>query len=392
MNMVSKVKVSKSNVKGMNAKRAPASKAIRAVLTPDYNADSPFDEMSMFGSLLICDPSVGNTRNAVGFDDLPDYCNSRFDIDRFYADVYTRDEHRVAEYIRRYGALAVEVRGALVIAGHEQIVHEFGYDNPGSRAKALERLRSEAEVYMQWADGDVWQATVYDDHTDDESVPDAVEVEYDPYGSKPGYGDVVDSLGGLYGEDYARSEARDMIVSERASRGQTPNFAKGSASRRACSRSVNGVSGRPEPRDYAKARFAGRTSAGHSIVRVYYDPWESETMDRPVYDVVAWRQDIPGLIWGKDYDPVSGIWQGGDYYLTRERLDDHVRGHRLIQEYGAIPESRFVGSGSYSPRASKATKPKCSASKTAKPKAKCSAPKAKTAKPKAPVKPKGVRR
>ena len=206
--------------------------------------ESPFDGMSMFGSLLICDPSVGNTRNYVSFEDLDEFCNARFDLDRFYGDVYTRSERDVAAYIRRYGALAVEVRGALIIAGHEQVVREYGYDNADSRAKALDLLRNEAEIYMQWADGDVWQAVVYDDHTDDESVPDQVVVRYDPWDDEDG--DVVDSMGELYGQEYAEREARRMIVDERESRGQTPNFAKGSASRKApASRSAYGAKGRP---------------------------------------------------------------------------------------------------------------------------------------------------
>ena len=123
----------KMKSRGMGTKagrRPPASRSLKAVVTPDVSPESPFDGMSMFGSLLICDPSVGNTRNYVSFEDLDEFCNAKFDIDRFYDEVYTRSERDVATYIRMYGALAVEVRGALIIAGHEQIVREYGYDDP----------------------------------------------------------------------------------------------------------------------------------------------------------------------------------------------------------------------------------------------------------------------
>ena len=373
----------KSRMGTKAGRRPPASNALKAVVTPDVSPESPFDGMSMFGSLLICDPSVGNTRNCVSFEDLDEFCNAKFDIDRFYGDVYTRSERDVAAYIRRYGALAVEVRGALIIAGHEQIVREYGYDNADSRAKALDLLRNEAEIYMQWADGDVWQAVVYDDHTDDESVPDQVVVRYDPWDDEDG--DVVDSMGELYGQEYAEREARRMIVDERESRGQTPNFAKGSASRKApASRSAYGAKGRPSVGQYDGARYAKVTSGGHSILRVYYDPGESEMMGRPVYDVVALKQGIPGLIWGKDYDPVSGLWSGGDYDITRERLDRHAMGHDLIREYGQIPANAFGKTRAASPKAG----PKAPASKANKPKAKAKTPAKKASKPKS----KGVRR
>lgn len=363
-------------------RKTPASGSLKAVVSPDASPESPFDGMSMFGSLLICDPSVGNTRNFVSFEDLDEFCNAKFDIDRFYDEVYTRSERDVAAYIRRYGALAVEVRGALIIAGHEQIVREYGYDNAGSRAKALDLLRNEAEIYMQWADGDVWQAVVYDDHTDDESVPDQVVVRYDPWGDEDG--DIVDSMGELYGQDYAEQEARRMIVDERESRGQTANFPKGSASRKAPkSRSAYNAGGRPSVGQYDKARYARTTSGGHSILRVYYDPGESEMMGRPVYDVVALKKGIPGLIWGKDYDPVSGLWSGGDYDITREKLDRHAMGHDLIREYGQIPASAFGKSKVASPKA----KPKAPASKASKPK-----PKAPSKRPASKHKSKGVRR
>ncbi len=375
----------KMKSRGMGTKagrRPPASRSLKAVVTPDVSPESPFDGMSMFGSLLICDPSVGNTRNYVSFEDLDEFCNAKFDIDRFYDEVYTRSERDVATYIRMYGALAVEVRGALIIAGHEQIVREYGYDNADSRAKALDLLRNEAEIYMQWADGDVWQAIVYDDHTDDESVPDRVVIRYDPWDDDED-GDIVDSLGELYGQEYAEQEAKRMIVDERESRGQTPNFAKGSASRKAPkSRSAYSAKGRPSVGQYDRARYARATSGGHSILRVYYDPGESEMMGRPVYDVVARKAGIPGLIWGKDYDPASGLWSGGDYDITREKLERHAMGHDLIREYGQIPADAFGRSKGMSQTSRPKSKPKVPASKAAKPKSKAPAKKP-VAKPKA---------
>ena len=105
-------------------------------------------------------------------------------------------------------------------------------------------------------------------------------------------------------------------------------------------------------------------------------------MGRPVYDVVALKQGIPGLIWGKDYDPASGFWSGGDYDITREKLERHAMGHDLIREYGRIPASAFGRPKAASPKA----KPKVPASKANRPKAK--APARKASKPKS----KGVRR
>ena len=62
-------------------------------------------------------------------------------------------------------------------------------------------------------------------------------------------------------------------------------------------------------------------------------------MGRPVYDVVARRDDIPGLIWGRDYDPNSGLWNGGDYDQTVAKVETHTVGHELIASYNFIGDA-----------------------------------------------------
>ena len=141
--------------------------------------------------------------------------------------------------------------------------------------------------------------------------------------------------------------------------------------------SANGKPGfndlpRPDPSEYASAPYAQRTSGGHRILKVYYDAWESRWYDRPVYDVVATRQDLGGLIWGRDYDPMSGLWSGGDYHQTEEQITNHASGHRLIASYNV---SRSACAG-------------CAGKPKAKPKQSSQCMKRKTAK--APAKPKST--
>ena len=154
-----------------------------------------------------------------------------------------------------------------------------------------------------------------------------------------------------------------------------------SASRKAGARKVparNGKPGynsepRPKPEDYASAPYAMRSSGGHTILRVYYDGWESRMKDRPVYDVVATRQDIGGLIWGRDYDPMSGLWSGGDYDQTEAQIEDHAWGHRLIATYGKAR----------SPCIKTKAKPKTKTASKPKQSSQCVRRKPATAKPKA---------
>ena len=133
--------------------------------------------------------------------------------------------------------------------------------------------------------------------------------------------------------------------------------------------SANGKPGfndlpRPEPSEYASAPYAQRTSGGHRILKVYYDAWESRWYDRPVYDVVATRQDLGGLIWGRDYDPMSGLWSGGDYHQTEEQISDHAAGHRLIASYN-VSRGASGGSGG-KPKAKPKQSSQCIKRKTAK--------------------------
>lgn len=135
---------------------------------------------------------------------------------------------------------------------------------------------------------------------------------------------------------------------------------------------------RPAPEQYASAPYAMRSSGGHTILRVYYDGWESRMRDRPVYDVVATRQDIGGLIWGRDYDPMSGLWSGGDYDQTEAQIEDHAWGHRLIASYGKAGSPCIKGKAK--PKASKASSKPRQSSQCVKRKPASSKPKAQSSK------------
>lgn len=145
--------------------------------------------------------------------------------------------------------------------------------------------------------------------------------------------------------DLTKTEA-DREAADRRRRSQRYNWepvsksanSKSGNTKKRRSNEYNG-SPRPNPDQYRDAPYASRTVGGHTILKVFYDPWESRYMDRPVYDVVARRDDIPGLIWGKDYDPNSGLWNGGDYDQTIEKVERHAEGHRLVASYNAIGDA-----------------------------------------------------
>ena len=125
---------------------------------------------------------------------------------------------------------------------------------------------------------------------------------------------------------------------------------------------------RPEPSEYEDAPYARRSVGGHTILKVYYDRGESKFMGRPVYDVVARRDDTPGLIWGRDYDPNSGLWNGGDYDQTVKKVETHAMGHELIASYNFIGDAmRRRKNGSGGAKGGSAPKPK-GKPKTTKPK------------------------
>jgi len=88
---------------------------------------------------------------------------------------------------------------------------------------------------------------------------------------------------------------------------------------------------RPEPSKYDSSPYADKTARGFKIKEVYLDIYGSPYGSRVVYDVVA----VNGhqLIWGKDYDPISGMWLNGYYDQTPEQIKALAQGHTLIASY-----------------------------------------------------------
>ncbi len=82
------------------------------------------------------------------------------------------------------------------------------------------------------------------------------------------------------------------------------------------------------------------TKGGHKILAMYAD---ESYADRPVYYVVATREDIgPGVIWGKDYNVHTGHWRGGEYDQTREDIEYESRGMDLIYIDEAALEAAYA--------------------------------------------------
>lgn len=216
-------KATNRNINSRGA-RAPVSGSVRAVINHDYDTPCPMIEWDNVGSLVICDDRNYYVKGAYKPEDLELFCNGRFDVDRMLAEVWTTDPRAVGEYAKKYGALVSYVNGGFIIAGHDQIVKEYGYDNAQSRRMAQQAIDSEARTYMEWAEGNTYRWSLYDDHTDDESVPD--EVIWDRYDDRTDdFGEYVDGMGGYIGdEDYVESEARQALIDYRRSQGREPNL------------------------------------------------------------------------------------------------------------------------------------------------------------------------
>lgn len=194
-------------------------RGINALLVIDDSPRSPFDDWDTLGSLLVVGEIAG-TRNTVGVSDLPEFCNSRFSLDRFeerFGDLPSRyvNEEEIAKYLRNFGCLAVPVRGAVIIAGSKQIARDYGRDDQKTRQTARDVLRMEAEVYMKWADGDVWGIVL----VETEGKGGEIITAYD----YPRYAIDIDSVWGFYGEDDAKEYAKELLREH----GQEPVSASG---------------------------------------------------------------------------------------------------------------------------------------------------------------------
>ena len=248
--------VARRTAKGGRGSR-PVSKTVRAVVSYDNFVENPFQMWDQFGTMVICDTRRYSVDGAIGPEDLGEFCNAKFDVDRMLEEVWTEREHDVGEYVKKYGALVSYVDGGFIIAGHDQIVKEYGYDNPTSRAKAQALIDAEAREYRAWAEGETYRYAVYDDHTDDESQPD--EVIFDRgYGTDyDHFGEYVDGVGGYIGdEDYVESEARDALTHYvRKTYGREPNMV--SQSRRSKSRQPKKGTSSRSVRSKPKTRSKG---------------------------------------------------------------------------------------------------------------------------------------
>lgn len=160
--------------------------------------------------------------------------------------------------------------------------------------------------------------------------------DYDPNtrtyavgGSSNSDRDAINSMLLILGlDDKASNSGGDMTL--RNDRKQNSFNVRSSKPKRSANRGYNAES-RPEPSEYGSSPYAKETFNGFKIKEVYYDIWESSYGPRTVYDVVA----VKGrqLIWGKDYDPMSGLWLNGYYDQTPAQIKAHAEGHRLIASY-----------------------------------------------------------
>ena len=74
-----------------------------------------------------------------------------------------------------------------------------------------------------------------------------------------------------------------------------------------------------------KAKYMTQSCSGHKILAIYAD--SSPFYDRTKYYAVATREGLgPGVVWGRDYDMSTGLWQGGDYNQTRKQIEEKSAG------------------------------------------------------------------
>ena len=182
--------------------------------------------------------------------------------------------------------------------------------------------------------------------------------------------DAINSMLLILGlDDKASNSGGDMTLKN--DRKQNSFNVRRSRSSKPANPGYNGAS-RPEPSEYGSSPYAKETFNGFKIKEVYYDVWESSYGSRTVYDVVAvnGRQ----LIWGKDYDPMSGLWLNGYYNQTPAQIKAHAEGHRLIASYDVGGTSSSSGKASSNRKGRKTTSSsRKSVSGNAKPKSKASA-------------------
>ena len=81
-------------------------------------------------------------------------------------------------------------RVGFIFVTREDVIKEYGSFRKTAQAKAIKRMRQEVEIYDQYLRGAVWVYIIKDQD-----------------------GDVHESCGGMYGEDYCRKEGENMLAS-----------------------------------------------------------------------------------------------------------------------------------------------------------------------------------
>ncbi len=94
----------------------------------------------------------------------------------------------------------------------------------------------------------------------------------------------------------------------------------------------------------AKTKYLTQSCSGHRILAIYAD--SSPFYDRTKYYAVATREGLgPGVIWGRDYDMSTGLWQGGDYNQTRKQIEEKSRHMEAIYMDADALEKAFAKDG-----------------------------------------------
>lgn len=89
-----------------------------------------------------------------------------------------------------------------------------------------------------------------------------------------------------------------------------------------------------------KAKYMTQSCSGHRILAIYAD--SSPFYDRTKYYAVATREGLgPGVVWGRDYDMSTGLWQGGDYNQTRKQIEEKSRYMDVVYIDEAALEEAF---------------------------------------------------
>ena len=202
---------------GKKVVKKTANRNIKAWYTQDPDIVNPFDDWDTAGTQLWKDDRAYYYNRFKGRkgETLADFCNSRFDLDRF-EEMDFRNEEDICEYLKHFGCLAVPLYGGryggfdgLVVIGQSGIKKEWGDPKSAKNRKlAKEVLQGEAEAYYQAATGDVYGYVITDDG--DDNIQDPFDIQYKAdYGEILDEGEDVDSCWGFYGDDSVKEAAKE---------------------------------------------------------------------------------------------------------------------------------------------------------------------------------------